>query len=296
MATYSIRELSEITGVKAHTIRAWEKRYGIIQPERSCINVRLYSENDLQTLNNVAFLNKHGFKISKIASMNRAQIADQVMQLRTADTASKDRVDMLSMALMDFNASKAECIVDTHIKHDGIDTTMMELVLPLLDRMGLLLVSGTMTNAQEHLLMDIVQQKLRAAIDQTPRVSSSNPSMLLLTTAPRVLDLQRLFVQLLARRSEINVVPFMVTPSRREMERAIAARTAQYLLVLHDRSTPPTPLHDAVALCRKFDHLRVILCGNGDLPETTDVADQVVALQNIREALAFFSRLAPSFL
>lgn len=296
MVTYSIRELAEITGVKAHTIRAWEKRYGIIQPERSCFNVRLYNETDLQTLNNVAFLNKRGFKISKIASMNRAQIADHVMQLRTAHAGSRDKIDMLSMALMDFNASKAECIIGAHIKHDGIERTMLELIFPLLDRIGFFLVSGTMSNAHEHMLVDIVQQKLRTAIDKTPRVSSTKSSMLLFASAPRILDLQRLFVQYLARRNEVNVIPFMLPPTAEDLQRAIAARSAQYVFVLHDVSAPTTVLHHAIEVCKVNDHAQLIICCDGLQLGTTELPDGAVTLENIKDALTFFSQRAPSFL
>ena len=84
MALYSIRELEHLSGIKAHTIRMWEQRYGNLCPERTCTNVRTYTDCDLKALLNISVLNEHGVKISQIARLSQAQIAYQVMNLATS--------------------------------------------------------------------------------------------------------------------------------------------------------------------------------------------------------------------
>ena len=74
MIKYSIKDLEKITGIKAHTIRIWEKRYGIVEPSRTLTNIRFYSDEDLRRLMNIAILNKYGYKISNIQSMNKEEI------------------------------------------------------------------------------------------------------------------------------------------------------------------------------------------------------------------------------
>ena len=74
MAVYSIKELEKLSGIKAHTIRIWEKRYQLLSPERTDTNIRFYSDDDLKKILNVSLLNGHGFKISKIAQFDDDQI------------------------------------------------------------------------------------------------------------------------------------------------------------------------------------------------------------------------------
>ena len=63
---YSIKDLEKLSGIKAHTIRIWEKRFGLIEPSRTDTNIRFYSNDDLRRLLNISLLNKHGIKISQI--------------------------------------------------------------------------------------------------------------------------------------------------------------------------------------------------------------------------------------
>ena len=74
MASYSIRDLEKLSGIKAHTIRIWEQRYSIIEPKRTVTNIRFYTDDDLQFVLNVAFLNKNGIRISKISKMSREEV------------------------------------------------------------------------------------------------------------------------------------------------------------------------------------------------------------------------------
>ena len=77
-STFSIKELESFGGIKAHTIRMWERRYNLLEPERTPTNIRTYSLEDLQKLLNVTFLLDHNFKISKIARNSSAEIASLV--------------------------------------------------------------------------------------------------------------------------------------------------------------------------------------------------------------------------
>ena len=74
MGKYSIKELEQLSGIKAHTIRIWEKRHKIIAPSRTPTNIRTYSDDDLKKIINVSLLNNYGIKISKIAKMSPADM------------------------------------------------------------------------------------------------------------------------------------------------------------------------------------------------------------------------------
>ena len=85
MVNYSIKDLEKITGIKAHTIRIWEKRYGILKPLRTKTNIRFYSDQDLRLLMNIAVLNKHGYKISSLNNMSDDEVAKSVLDISHAE-------------------------------------------------------------------------------------------------------------------------------------------------------------------------------------------------------------------
>ncbi|MDX1407208.1 MAG: MerR family transcriptional regulator [Saprospiraceae bacterium] len=294
MATYSIRELEDLTGIKAHTIRAWEKRYGIVCPARSCLNIREYSDKDLQVLNHIAFLKRHGYKISRIATLSRSEIADHVTQLRASRVQSKDHIEMLMMALMDFNASKTECIISAQIRHNGVEETMTDLVFPMMSRMGLLLMSGSLTKAQEMLFVDIVRQKLRAAIDDTPRVKANDHGLALLVTAPRLMEIHRLFVQYLCRKSGIYVLSFMDVVSPSDLHRVLDAGSIKDVFTLHDMAVDQEPLVNIINVCASKPGVGLVICGNEIHLEGIDLPGEAVVLHNMSETLDFVFQRSPA--
>ena len=85
MVVYSIKDLEKLSGVKAHTLRIWEKRYNILEPKRTPTNIRYYLDEDLKKILNIALLNRHGIKISKIAKMDKSEIHHKVAELTDVD-------------------------------------------------------------------------------------------------------------------------------------------------------------------------------------------------------------------
>ena len=92
MVAYSIKDLEHLSGVKAHTLRIWEKRYGIIKPCRTDTNIRYYNDHDLQNVLNISLLNRKGIKISKIAGMTSDSIKQKVAEVTEVDTAFEDQI------------------------------------------------------------------------------------------------------------------------------------------------------------------------------------------------------------
>jgi DNA-binding transcriptional MerR regulator len=82
MADYKIKDIEILTGIKAHTIRIWEKRYGILNPERTETQIRTYSDRDLSYLLNISLLNKNGHKISRIAELDKEEINRLVWEIK----------------------------------------------------------------------------------------------------------------------------------------------------------------------------------------------------------------------
>ena len=106
MAQYSIKDLEHLTGIKAHTIRIWEKRYGIIQPERTETNIRYYCDEDVRRLINISILNQHGFKISHIARFSDVEIKEKVLYLTKDSCQDEAQIKALTVAMINLDENR----------------------------------------------------------------------------------------------------------------------------------------------------------------------------------------------
>lgn len=166
VAQYSIRDLEHLTGIKAHTIRIWEHRYGILKPKRTGTNVRYYDDDDFKSLLNIALLNQHGYKISKIARMNSRQIKEAVMAISAVEkTGFLQQTNALLIAMVDMDEEAFDKVITTSTLQLGFDKTMLELVYPFFYKIGILWQTGNIYPAHEHFASNLVRQKLIVAID-----------------------------------------------------------------------------------------------------------------------------------
>lgn len=165
MAVYSIKELEKLSGIKAHTIRIWEKRYNLIDPHRTNTNIRYYTDNDLKKLLNVAVLNRHGIKISSIAKLNELELREEIIRVASISDSSDTIIDSLVLAMIDLDEYKMESMIDKSIRKVGFKTTVKEVLYPFLGKVGVLWQSGDVYPAQEHFVSFLIRQKIIAAIE-----------------------------------------------------------------------------------------------------------------------------------
>jgi DNA-binding transcriptional MerR regulator len=167
MAEYKIKDLETLTGIKAHTIRIWEKRYGLISPERTDTQIRTYDDADLTMLLNIALLNKNGVKISKIASMSEDQICSKVVEFME-DPSEDICAEKLILALIDLDEHLFKTTLQEKIDQLGVENTFTQVLVPFLDRIGVMWLVGTINPAQEHFISNLIRQKVIAEIDKLP--------------------------------------------------------------------------------------------------------------------------------
>lgn len=167
MNAFTIKDLETLSGIKAHTIRIWEQRYNFLKPQRTQTNIRYYSNEELRIVLNVALLNKYGFKISHIDRMEAAEIKDNIQSL--ADTrAIQDRyLNELVEAMIDLDMEGFEKILSNYIAAKGIERTVVQVIFPFLEKTGILWQTGRINPAQEHLVTNIIRQKLIVGIETT---------------------------------------------------------------------------------------------------------------------------------
>ncbi len=166
MRTYSIKDLEKLSGVKAHTIRIWEQRYRLLEPERSETNIRTYSDLELKKLLRLNILYNNGLKISKIADLSEKQITQRIEELLKTDGAENNVIESLTISMIDMDEDRFESVLNDYIKQYGFDQLMIRIVYPLLDRIGVLWMTDVIDPAQEHFLSNLIRQKIVAAIDE----------------------------------------------------------------------------------------------------------------------------------
>jgi DNA-binding transcriptional MerR regulator len=162
---YAIKDLERLSGVKAHTLRIWEQRYGILKPKRSQTNIRYYSSADLKRILNISLLNNNGFKISKIATLPDDEILNQAQLILNNYNSESDQIDNLVFSMMEMDELKFEKIISNCVIHFGFENTMEKVVFPFLKQVGNMWQMGLINTVQEHFISHLIRQKLIVGID-----------------------------------------------------------------------------------------------------------------------------------
>jgi MerR family transcriptional regulator, light-induced transcriptional regulator len=165
MAQYKIRDLETLTGIKAHTIRIWEKRYNLLEPNRTDTNLRLYSDKELQDILLVNLLNQNGYKISKIADLSREERIRRANQIH--DALSPDvGINKLIYALVEMDEQAFDQIIMKLVNDHGIEDTFSNFIVPFLERIGVMWLTDSISVAQEHFISMLIRQRLTVEIDK----------------------------------------------------------------------------------------------------------------------------------
>jgi len=159
-SVFSIKDLENLSGIKAHTIRIWEKRYDILQPMRTDTNIRLYDLASLQKLLNITLLHDYGYKISKIATYPQDKIPSLVREIISNKTAKSHAISAFKMAMMNFDQELFFNTYNWLIAEKSFKEVFHEVLIPLMNELGLLWQSDTITPAHEHFVSYLIKQKL----------------------------------------------------------------------------------------------------------------------------------------
>jgi DNA-binding transcriptional MerR regulator len=171
MNAFTIKDLENLSGVKAHTIRMWEQRYSFLKPRRTATNIRYYSCEELKSILNIALLNKYGFKISHIDRMCQKEMSEKLITLSHGQAQQERILNELLHFMVDLDMHSFEKLLNEQIVIRGIDKTITQVIFPLLDRLGILWLTNNVNPAQEHLVSNIIRQKIIAGIENCEQIS-----------------------------------------------------------------------------------------------------------------------------
>jgi DNA-binding transcriptional MerR regulator len=235
--SFTIKELESLSGIKAHTIRIWEQRYHFLKPSRTQTNIRTYNNEELKTLLTVALLNKYGYKISRIDEMHPDQRAREVLQLPGKEAYEEGLVNELIGYMIDIKSMEFELALNNYIAENGIEKTISTLILGFLEKVGILWQTNKIIPVQEHIVSNIIRQKLVRAIDDLPFVQRTSPLFVLLLPENEHHEMGLLFVYYLLRKKNISVIYLGANVPLKDVSYLFKLVAPQYLY-LHLTSLP----------------------------------------------------------
>jgi MerR family transcriptional regulator, light-induced transcriptional regulator len=205
---FSIKDLENFSGIKAHTIRIWEKRYKILEPDRTDSNIRTYSESELKKILNVAYLNRNGLKISKIARLDEDELTQQVMTVssRNDDLDQNFQPGKILMSAIRFNEVLFKDALAPFIKNKGIEEAYSRYLFPLLEKSRILWQTGSLSRAQEQFVRNIIKQIIIIEDNLLRPPSKSKTSIAMINTSDNLTDNNFLFYKYVLKKRGYDVI------------------------------------------------------------------------------------------
>ena len=158
--SFSIKNLESISGIKAHTLRIWEKRYNLLSPERTVTNIRRYSLNSLRKLLNITLLYNNGYKISKIAAYEESEIPLIVRQLAITSKSEQMSINSLKLAMVNFDTVLFDLTFEELIGRKDFEFIYIKVFIPLLHELGILWQTNAICLTHEHFITNLIKQKI----------------------------------------------------------------------------------------------------------------------------------------
>lgn len=178
MITYSVAQVEALTGIKAHTLRIWERRYDFLTPERTATNIRVYSDDQLKKLLNFGILVKNGYRVSKLGKMTDEEIYLEVAKvLSDPSSEMNDEMKGLTLCMLEMNEEEFDDIFERQVMRKGFLKTITEVIYPFLRYVGVLWTTNKAMVAQEHYISNLIRQKLISAIERLALPPKDAPSI-----------------------------------------------------------------------------------------------------------------------
>jgi len=192
---FTIKDLENISGIKAHTIRIWEKRYNLLHPKRTTTNIRLYSNNDLQKLLNIVLLNNNNFKISKIAKMSDNEFLNASRDVVFKNEIDDQAINRLKLSMFQFDKILFNSTYDELLQKKTFKEVFKDVFIPLLNHIGLLWQTDTLIPAHENFISTLIAQKIQLQTEKLQHgISNSSKTYVLFLPENEIHELGLLFL------------------------------------------------------------------------------------------------------
>jgi len=262
MNQFSIRDIENLCGIKAHTLRIWEQRYKLFVAKRKVSKHRIYDNEDLKELLRISFLYHNGYKISKLAELTAEQRQEALIRAVAKEDNHELFIHQLIEASVDFDKERFDKIINTLVIRSGLEKAIFQVFYPFLQRIGLLWMTNNLIPAQEHFSSHIIRKKIICAIDGLDMNPSAATRVLLFTPAGEHHEIPLLAADYLLKKNNVRTVYFGVNMQLEPLQTYLRRHTVDFIYT-HVISCPKnTGLDNYLeSLCKIFPGKKVLMSG-----------------------------------
>lgn len=291
MSSYSIRDLEQLSGIKAHTLRIWEQRYNIISPKRTDTNIRLYDDQDLKLVLNISLLKDHGYKISEISKLSLEEMNQEVVLVSDQKLNYPDQIHSLTISMIDIDEERFEKVIGTSFLQFGFENTMLHIIYPFLNRIGTLWVTGSIGPAQEHFITNLIRQKIIVGIDgQIVKNSAKSRKFMLYLPEGELHEISLLFANYMIRARNHRVIYLGQSLPFSELAFAYNIHKPDYIFTMITTAPSSDDVQTYVnQLATEFPSSKILLTGYQIVGQDIETADNVVVINKIDDLLEVIS-------
>ena len=193
-------QVEALTGIKGHTIRMWERRYSFLEPKRTSTNIRYYTDGEIRKLLNISILNKNGIKVSKIDKMTDEEINEAILDMfKKTGAEPTEEINKLSVCMLEMNEVEFEKLFQKQLHRYGILKTMINVIYPFLNHVGVLWATDNAMPVQEHFVSNLIRQKIIVGIDSLPLATGNARSIVMFLTEDEDHEISLLLAWFIAR-------------------------------------------------------------------------------------------------
>jgi len=292
MHSFTIKDLENLSGIKAHTIRIWEQRYQFLKPSRTETNIRYYSPDELKMLLNIALLNKYGYKISHIDKMCEAELREKILSLSGPEALQERIVNDLIQSMIDLNMDKLEDTLDRFIAAKGIERAITQIIFPFMQKIGVLWLTNHINPAQEHLVTNIVRQKLIVGIEGVSTSLKVDKTILLFLPEGEYHEIGLLFVYYLMKSRGVHVIYLGANVPLNDVEYVVKLKKPDYLFSHLTSVAQKFNFDKFLANCiKKFVGTPMIISGQLTQTYEKKIPPQIKFKKSLSEVTEFISGL-----
>ena len=293
MAIYSIKDMEKLSGIKAHTIRIWEQRYGLLQPKRTPTNIRYYEDEDLKLLLNVALLNKNGYRVSKISKMSEREISEKVAEISEVSYEYPTQLDALTLSMIEMDEFKFSRIVNANTEQIGFERTMLEVIYPFLDKLSILGMTGSIHPIQVNFISCLIRQKMIVAIDKLPvQRNVAYQKFLLYLPEGEKQELSLLFLSFLLKTRGFQVNYTGVGVSLIDLKDACRIQNPDFIYTMISEPFKEVAVSDYVdTLSKNFEDVELLFSGHEVVRQDIKSHDNVRVLGSLEDTIAFMEEV-----
>ncbi len=286
---YSIKDLEVLSGVKAHTIRIWEKRYFLFQPKRTSTNIRYYNCDDLRKVLNVSQLVKNGFRISKISGWGEKEMVEKISAINENNTSDSEFVEKLLIYMINFEDDMFHQLVDEIFQQQGFEKAMIGVFFPLFYKIGFYWQVGSIFPAQEHFVSNLIRQKLITEMNRLAGKSTREETVLFFLHEEEKHELGLLFYSVLAMARGYKVlylgqsVPFI------DLKKILQKRQVHSLFTSFVNSIPKDDLQGYLnELSELFQKQRIYVTGGQIQAHKPSLSSKIKIVKNVNDFTKYF--------